>query len=44
MDERIARVIAAQVVVMISLSLISPFFPLAILLMDFTLRAFFAGK
>jgi hypothetical protein len=44
MDERVARVIAAQVVVMISLSLVSPFFPVAILLLDFTFRAFFAGK
>jgi hypothetical protein len=34
MDERVARVIAAQVVVMISLSLVSPFFPVAILLVE----------
>lgn len=44
MDERVARVIAAQVVVMISLSLVSPFIPLVILLLDFTLRVFFAGR
>lgn len=44
MDERVARVIAAQVVVIISLSLIYPLIPLVILLLDFTLRAFFAGR